>query len=352
MFGGFHPQDVVNYISKKNKEYREELEALRFGADKLRRERDALLASQNEAQPAPAPAAPPEPVYVPLVAEPAVVPESAEIVAPEPVLREQIAPEPEIAPVAVRDNQVVEELNIQLEGLRSQLDERRVQFYEMCRERDELCSKLEALTLAQEEERGDLEKYRREREAFEGDRASLLDAITRSEEEKAELANERAAWFTEKAELIQEKESILLAMEQAGASREQIKKEEEESARRIEEVKSQAAAVRAETAKLISQSRAFFDEMNEKSRNSALEIVLELDRMRGFFAKFPERFADPGQILSKLESDPRPYLREFKPQVFETAEEESAVEDTAGTINDPPGEAAAVVIDCTPTDIE
>jgi DNA repair exonuclease SbcCD ATPase subunit len=279
MFGGFHPHDVVNYISKKTREYREELEALRSGADKLRRERDTLLAEQDK----PPADFPPEPVYVPVVAAPP-------------------APPPD---------------NTALDELRAQLDERRVQFYEMCRERDGLRSKLEALTQAQEAGREAMESFERERDAFEGDRASLMTALTRREEEKAELANERAAWFAEKAELIDERKSLLLAVEQAGASREQMRREEEESARRLEDVKAQAANVRQETAKLIAQSRAFFDEMNEKSRASALEIVLELDRMRAFFARFPERFADPGQILSKLESDPRPHMREFKPQVFE-----------------------------------
>jgi chromosome segregation ATPase len=270
MFGGFHPHDVVNYISKKTKEYREELEALRSGADKLRRERDALLAEQPSAD------APPVP-----------------------------APAVTAAPSPVKDN--------------SAMDELRIQFYEMRRERDDLRSKLDSLTYAREAERETVASFERERAAFESDRASLLTTLTRREEEKAELANERAAWFAEKAELTEERQRLVHALKNADVSREQMKREEEETARRLEDAKAQAAAVRQETAKLIAESRAFFDDMNEKSRASALEIVLELDRMRAFFARFPERFADPGQILSRLESDPRPHVREFTPPVFGTA---------------------------------
>jgi len=262
MFGGFHPQDVVNYIAKKNREYKEELEALRSGADKLRRERDGLLSGE-----APSPS---EPKYASVGS----------------------APQTSSA---------------------DSTDELRIQFYAMRRERDELRTKLDTMSFDRESERSAMERFERERSVFEGDRSSLFTALTRREEEKAELAKERA-------DLLEENQRLSLLIDQAGATREQIKLEREDAERHLDDLKTQSAAVRQETARLISESRAFFDDMNEKSRTSALEIVLELDKMRAFFTRFPERFADTGQILSKLESDPRPFMREFKPQVFSSSD--------------------------------
>ena len=46
MFGGFHSDDVVEYLSQLSQERQEEIEALRIGAEKLRRERDAALLSK------------------------------------------------------------------------------------------------------------------------------------------------------------------------------------------------------------------------------------------------------------------------------------------------------------------
>jgi chromosome segregation ATPase len=256
MFGGFHPQDVVNYIAKKNREYKEELEALRSGADKLRRERDGLITGD-----------PPS------------------------------SSEPKYASVGSAAQTA------------DSTDELRIQFYAMRRERDELRAKLDTLSFDRESERSAMERFERERSVFEADRSSLFTALTRREEEKAELAKERA-------DLLEENQRLTLLLEQAGATREQIKMEREDAEKRLEDLKTQAVSVRQETARLITESRTFFDDMNEKSRTSALEIVLELDKMRSFFTRFPERFADTGQVLSKLESDPRPFMREFKPQVF------------------------------------
>lgn len=53
--GGFNTRDVVEYLSKLSREHREEVEALRAGAEKLRKERDAALAGRNIV-PLPAPA--------------------------------------------------------------------------------------------------------------------------------------------------------------------------------------------------------------------------------------------------------------------------------------------------------
>ena len=264
MFGGFNSHDVVKYIKKKTNEHREEVEALRAGADKLRRERDALLTERG---------------------------------------------------MAAGDGQVAVPPDT------SEQDELRIQFYEMRKERDELHARLEATLSEREGERDASVRFVRERDAFESDRSAMLDTLTRREQEKAELVNERAAWCAERAELIEEKQQMLMQLEQAGATRERIEREEREAEERISLARSQAETIRGETARLIAQSRARFGEMTEKSRSTALEIVLELDRMRGFFARLPERFAEPEQILAQLENDPRPYVRAFVPTAFDEAAE-------------------------------
>jgi chromosome segregation ATPase len=274
LFGGFNARDVVKYLAQVSKERREETEALRAGADKLRKERDELLV-QLEGNSLP--------------------------------------------PTAAADA--------------AERDELRLQFYEMRKERDELQDKLEKLTAQRENEIASSEEYRRERAAFESDRSAMLDALTRREEETAELANERAKWGAERAGLLEERQKLLMErgshigeaarlkqeLENAGMSRERREREEREAAQRVENARAHADNIRTETARLITETRARFAEMAEKSRVSSLEVVLELDRMRGFFTKFPERFAEPEQILSQLEGDPRPRIREFVPPRIEDA---------------------------------
>ncbi|MDR0326022.1 MAG: hypothetical protein LBI19_08030 [Oscillospiraceae bacterium] len=267
LFGGFNTRDVVNYLTQVSKERREEFDALRAGAEKLRRERDELLAGGA------------------------------------------VAGGVQTVAVAAEDD--------------AERDELRIQFYEMRKERDELQMRLDTTLAERESERIAAERFERERAVFEGDRASMHDSLTRSEQEQAELASERAVWCAERAELMEERQKMLMLLERAGATQERIEREESEAAERIEQMRSQAEAVRRETARLIAESRARFDEMTERGRSSALEIVLELDRMRGFFARFPERFAEPEQILAQMEQDPRPHVRDFVPTEFE--EEGSAL---------------------------
>ena len=264
LFGGFNTQDVVTYITRTSKAHREEVEALRAGADKLRRERDALAGGAAPAAVAPVPPAPAEDA--------------------------------------------------------GERDELRIQFYEMRKERDALRSELDAVLVRQEGERAAAERFERERAAFENDRSAMLDALTRREQEQAELAGERASWCAERSELLEERQKLLMDLENAGATRERIEREEREAGERLEHIRSQAETARQETAKLIAQSRALFGEMTEKSRASALEVVRELDRMRGFFTRFPERFAEPEQLLAQWQNDPRPFVREFVPPAFEEEE--------------------------------
>ncbi|MCL2004164.1 MAG: hypothetical protein FWG72_09215 [Oscillospiraceae bacterium] len=268
IFGGFNTRDVVTYLAQTSKERREETEALRAGADKLRCERDELLAQRDGGVQTPFPAA-----------------DTAE-----------------------------------LDTLRAQLHEARA-------ERDGLKEKLDAVIAEHQNEKAAAETYERERAAFESDRSALLDTLTRREEEQAALADERAQWGVERAELLEERQKLLMERstyiheaarlkqesENAGLSKDRMEREEREAAQRAETARVHAENVRRETARLIAETRARFDEMTEKSRASALEIVLELDRMRGFFTRLPERIAEPEQILKQMEGDPRPRIREFVP---------------------------------------
>jgi hypothetical protein len=260
LFGGFNTRDVVNYLAQASKERREETEALRAGMEKLRRERDERA---------------PDPPQMP---------------GPDVPGEQPVGPIP------------AEELNV----LRS--------------ERDELLKKLDDFITERETGRESSERLAREQTAFENDRSSMQDALTRCEEEKAALAAERAKWGEERAALLEERQKLLMERDAFIAEAERLKREMESasiSRERTEREEKETANIRSELARLVTETRARFDEMNEKSRASALEVVLELDRMRGFIAKFPERIAELESILTQLENDPRPRIREFVPPRIE-----------------------------------
>jgi chromosome segregation ATPase len=253
LFGGFNTRDVVNYLAQVSKERREETEALRAGMEKLRRERDELAGG--------------EPV------EPVQAPEPAEYTAPAD---------------------------------RTELDE--------------LQTKLDAVIAERENEREASERFVRERTAFENDRSSMQDALTRCEQEKGALAAERAKWGAERAELMEERQKLLMERDAVIAEAARLKRDMDAasiSKERMEREGKEAENIRNETARLVSETRARFNDMSEKSRSSALEIVLELDRMRGFFTKLPDRIAELEGILAQMESDPRPRIRAFVPPRIE-----------------------------------
>ncbi|MDR0293393.1 MAG: hypothetical protein LBH95_04490 [Oscillospiraceae bacterium] len=322
IFGGFNSRDVVDYLAQMSRERREETEALRAGADKLRRERDALLAERNAED-------------FGRIADGAAGP--------------GCFPSGDTA------------------ALMEEREEMSIRFYEMRKERDALQSRLDAVLRERAGERESNESFTRERAAFESDRASMLDALTRREQERAELAGERSSWYTERSELLEERQRLLMErgglaaetirykaeaesllqknralaeeIKHAGAARERIEREEREAGERLENARAQAESARLETARLITETRVRFNEMMEKSRASALESVLELDRMRGFLARFPDRFAETEQILTQMENDPRPYVREFVPPAFDEAVSKSPSGNAPpdGDVNSPEG---------------
>jgi chromosome segregation ATPase len=316
--GGFNTRDVVDYLAQMSKERREEAEALRAGADKLRRERDDAVAARGKSG-------------------------------------RQHAAQAEVASlVEERDSLAkrAEALDAELAALKlerampedgsasSEREALLLQFYEMRKERDTLKEKLEAAEARRKAESESISRAFREKAVFEGERDSVIGTLTRREQELADIVNERAAWLSERAHIMSERQELLAEREAANgriaalsgnlqklAERVRALTEEMEQTDRSREALErnlrEAEAVKAETARLIADTRARFNEVIAEGKASSLEVVLELDRMRGFFARLSDRFGETEQGLSKLASDPRPRVREFMPEEFDGHEDEA-----------------------------
>lgn len=307
VIGGFNTRDVVDYLAQMSKERREETEALRAGADKLRRERDAVLSEKN--------ARVSGQVHKPTTAQvgeavATLIAERDELARRVTELRNELD--------ASREKSVLPE-----EGSEAgELEALRLQFYEMRKERDELSTRLDTVLAERESERAAIENFERERAAFESDRSAMLDTLTRREQEKAELAGERSSWYVERSELLEERQRLLL--ERDGLRSEVARlKDQVDALTEAGHARAQADTIRQDTARMIAETRSRFDELMASGRSSALEIVLELDRMRIFFARFTERFDEMEQGIAQLENDPRPRVREFVPATFEDFGNES-----------------------------
>ncbi len=313
--GGFNTRDVVDYLAQMSKERREETEALRAGADKLRRERDNALAERGKRDPA--------------GRQHAAQAEVASLVDE----RDRLAKKVETLETELQEIRV--ERSVPEEGSASEeLEAQRLRFYEMRKERDELREQLDSAIAEREAEHDSISSALKEKAVFEGERDSVIDTLTKREQELAEIVNERAAWLDERARLIDERQELLAEREgtiekiaalngniQKLAERVRALTEEMEQADRSKETLErnlrEAETVKTETARMIAETRARFNEVMSEGKASSLEIVLELDRMRGFFARFAERFAETEQGIAQLESDPRPRVREFVPEIFD-----------------------------------
>lgn len=313
--GGFNTRDVVDYLAQMSKERREESEALRAGADKLRRERDDAVAARGGRDPA--------------GRQHAAQAEVASLVEERDRLAKRVESLEVELQSAKLDRAIPEEGSVSQER-----EELLLQFYEMRKERDDLREKLDVTVAKHEAESNSFSRAREEKAIFESERDSVINTLTRREQELADIVNERAAWLEERARLVDERQELIAEREGAAgkiaalnnnvqklAERVRSLTEEMEQADRSKEALErnirEAETVKTETVRLIAETRARFTEVMSEGKASSLEIVLELDRMRGFFARFAERFAETEQGIAKLESDPRPRVREFVPETFD-----------------------------------
>ena len=227
VIGGFNRRDVAEYLSQMSRERREECEALKAGADRLRAERDAAITARNA------------------------------------------------------------------------LEDRLAQYS---------ITSAEWETATAEHQAGRKE-------------------LATAQEQNAELTQDLAGWKFQA-------ESLARELSEIGLTKARLAEMEAESARRAAETESEAAS-RAEkiTAEAEARAQASRDELyglvselrqkcglvKSDAQAAALTVVLELDKMRDWFAKFTDRFTEIDEKLAGLESDPRPQVRAFVPEMFEEA---------------------------------
>ena len=200
--GGFNRRDVIDYLARAAKERREETEALRAGAEKLRRERDDAL-------------------------EAAVIP-------------------PQGTPGG-------------------EYEEMRLRFYDMRGRLDEAVTRAETLQAERDAAQTALERFQQENAVFISDREAMQEAFTRVEGEVASLTAERAEWLGERSAIQDELERMRRTLEQAGATREKTEALRHETATLISDTvghfnEFMAAGRNAalETVLELDRSRAFF----------------------------------------------------------------------------------------------
>lgn len=90
--------------------------------------------------------------------------------------------------------------------------------------------------------------------------------------------------------------------------------------RRAEEIESEAAAeadgVRREAQQSVTELREKLEGIRSDAEKAAYQIVLELDKMRAWYAHYGDSLQDAEDRLGELSGEERPAVREFVPQEF------------------------------------
>jgi len=223
LVGGFNTRDVVEYLAQMAKERRDETEALRAGAEKLRRERDAALDN------------PPPP--------PADTQEAEN-------LRRRLD-------ILARENEALKQTAAVL---------------------DTRMAELQSQLAGRQEQVKQLEQRRQEEHA------------------RADAAQSQAAEAQSKADAAQSKAEE--AQSQAAAAQ------------------ARAEALESAAGQIIADTRQNFDDAMAHGRSAALSIVLELDKMRDFFAHFTDNFTVAEESIVRMETTRKHLVRTFVPSEF------------------------------------
>ena len=276
--GGFNRQDVIDYISLSSKEHRNEIEAYRAGTEKLRGERDSLDEALSR--------------------------HVAEVLS----LRERI--------------DRLENDHFELKRLVGELSDENARISQGGMALQTEVTDLSSRFLNIESKEIDFEDVQVKAEEFEKQARQNAEELERQARIKAEELEKQARHSVEELER-QARQNAEELKRQMRQNAEELERQTRQNAEELEKqtIQNAAAAATAEKTLLEAQEAVNglidkLDSIRADSEKAAYQIVLELDKMRSWYAQCGEAFQAAADSLNEIGAEDQPRIREFVPREF------------------------------------